>query len=144
MKTSFLTILFLSVFTLTGFTQSKDDILGKWFSSSGGAQIHIYKKADKYFGKISWLRKPEDDHGKPKTDSRNPDPALRSRPAVGLEILRDFTFKNGIWEDGSIYDPKSGRTYSARMSMDGHNKLDIRGYVGFSVLGRTESWTRAD
>ena len=79
-----------------------------------------------------------------KIDIKNPDPSLRSRPAVGLEILRNFTYAgDGEWEDGTVYDPKSGRTYSCKMSMSDPDKLNIRGYVGFSMLGRTESWTRA-
>ena len=132
------------VFTLPAFTQTKDDILGKWNSSSGGAHIQIYKKGDRYFGKIAWLRKPNDEHGKPKVDMKNPDPELRNRPAVGLEILKNFTYAgNGVWDDGTIYDPKSGRTYSCKMTLNG-NTLDIRGYVGISMFGRTESWTRAN
>lgn len=144
MEKRFLGILLLLFFTLPAFTQTSDDVIGKWFSSSGGAQIQIYKKSDKYFGKIVWLRKPNNEAGKPKTDEKNPDPALRNRPAVGLEILKNFTYSgNGEWENGTVYDPKSGRTYSCKMSINGE-KLDIRGYVGFSMLGRTESWTRAN
>ena len=144
MKKIFPGLLLLILFSVPGFAQTRDDVVGKWFSSSGGAQIQIYKKGDKYFGKIVWLRKPNDENGNPKTDIRNPDPSLRSRPAVGLEILRNFTYAgNGEWEDGTVYDPKSGRTYSCKMSMSDPDKLDIRGYIGFSMLGRTESWTRA-
>lgn len=144
MKTTLLSILLLTIFTLPGFTQSKDDVIGRWFSTNGGAQIQVYKKADRYFGKIIWLRNPNDEKGNPKTDIKNPDPALRSRPTIGLEVLRNFTYQDGAWENGTLYDPKSGHSYSCKMTMDGHNRLDIRGYVGFSMLGRTESWTRAN
>ena len=144
MKKIFQGLMLLILLSVPGFAQTRDDVVGKWFSSSGGAQIKIYKKGDKYFGKIVWLRKPNDENGNPKTDIKNPDPSLRSRPAVGLEILRNFTYAgDGEWEDGTVYDPKSGRTYSCKMSMSDPDKLNIIGYVGFSMLGRTESWTRA-
>jgi uncharacterized protein (DUF2147 family) len=145
MKKHLSSILILTIFSLPVFSQAKDDIIGKWFSSSGGAQIQIYKKADKFFGKIVWLKNPNDEKGNPKTDIRNPNPELRSRLAVGMEILKNFDYLGeGVWDNGTIYDPKSGRTYSCKMTLNGKNNLDIRGYVGISMLGRTESWTRAN
>ncbi|GAC1314821.1 MAG: DUF2147 domain-containing protein [Mucilaginibacter sp.] len=128
---------------LTAFAQKSDAVLGKWTSATGEAQILIYKKGDKYFGKIDWLKYPNDDTGKPKTDKKNPDKSLRARPELGLELLKDFTFAgDDVYDDGTIYDPKSGKTYSCKMTMNG-TKLKIRGYVGISLLGRTEIWTRA-
>jgi uncharacterized protein (DUF2147 family) len=61
---------------------------------------------------------------------------------MGLDILSGFKFSGGnIWEDGKIYDPKNGKTYSCKMTLEG-NELKVRGYVGFSLLGRTTVWTR--
>ena len=63
---------------------------------------------------------------------------------IGLEILRNFKFDNDDeWEGGKIYDPESGKTYSCNMSLTG-NELKVRGYVGVSLLGRTETWTRTN
>ncbi len=61
---------------------------------------------------------------------------------MGLVNLEGFKFDDGEWEDGTIYDPKSGKTYSATMELDGKNLLKIRGYVGISLFGRTTEWTR--
>lgn len=134
----------LIVIASSAFSQNKDEIIGKWVSSSGGAHILIYKKGEKYCGRIIWLKNPNDEQGKPKIDLKNPDPELRIKPAVGLEVLKNFIYVGeGVWENGTIYDPKSGRTYSCKMTMNGTNNLDIRGYMGITMLGRTENWTRA-
>jgi uncharacterized protein (DUF2147 family) len=123
--------------------QNADAILGKWINPSGEGQIQIYKKGNLYFGKLAWIKVPNDEAtGQPKTDKNNPDKNLRSKPILGLEILKNFKFDGeDVYEDGSIYDPKNGKTYKCKMTIDG-NKLNIRGYIGISLLGRTEAWTR--
>jgi uncharacterized protein (DUF2147 family) len=132
-------MLFLAA-SLSVLAQNGDAIVGKWLNASGEDQIWIYKKGDKYFGKLGWIKFP-DKNGKPKMDENNPDPQLKTRPALNLELLRDFTFNGETWENGTIYDPKSGKTYSCKMSLK-DNTLKIRGYIGISLLGRTEVWTR--
>lgn len=121
--------------------QRHDDILGRWVNPSGEGQIEIYKKADKYFGKLAWLKNPNDDSGKPKTDTKNPNASLRSRPLQGLEILTNFEFDEDEWNNGKIYDPKTGKTYSCVMTIK-KGQLNIRGYIGISLIGRTETWKR--
>jgi uncharacterized protein (DUF2147 family) len=51
---------------------------------------------------------------------------------------------SGKWENGTIYDPKSGNTYACNMELEGTNTLRLRGYIGISLIGRTEVWKRAD
>ncbi len=77
-----------------------------------------------------------------KTDLKNPDESLRSKPILGMEILRDFVYEDGKYTDGKIYDPKSGKTYSCNMTLKDNGDLSMRGYVGISLLGRTEVWKR--
>jgi uncharacterized protein (DUF2147 family) len=141
-----LIILFLAVFSFTASAQKADAVLGTWVNPNGEDHILIYKKGNKYFGKLDWIKDPNDEQGKPKTDKNNPDEALRSRPELGLELLKDFTFNgdndgNYLYVDGTIYDPKNGKTYSCKMTLIG-NKLKIRGYIGISLFGRSETWTR--
>lgn len=137
-----ITLFVATIFCMSAFAQKADAVLGKWLSPNGEDQIQIYKKGDKYFGKLSWIKYPNDETGKPKTDKKNPDKTLRSRQELGLELLKDFKYDgDNVYEDGTIYDPKSGKTYSCKMTIDGE-KLKIRGYVGISLLGRSEIWTR--
>lgn len=136
-------LLVFAICTLSVFAQKKDDVLGKWINPSGEGQIEIYKKGDKYFGKLAWIKEPNDEKGKPKTDLKNPNADLRSKPILGLEILKDFVFEDGKWTDGTIYDPKTGKTYSCNLNIKNDGQLNIRGYVGISLIGRSESWKRA-
>jgi uncharacterized protein (DUF2147 family) len=141
-KKSGIILLFLTVVSFTAFSQKADAILGSWANPSAEDHILIYKRGNKYFGKLDWIKVPNDESGKPKTDKKNPDAALRSRPELGLELLKDFTFDgDNVYVDGTIYDPKSGKTYSCKMTLDG-DKLKIRGYIGISLIGRSEIWTR--
>ena len=122
-------------------------IVGKWLNQEGTSHIQIFKAtngsfAGKYFGKIVWLKEPLK-NGKPKVDDLNPDPKKHSVPLLGLQILKNFVYDadDKEWEDGTIYDPKNGKTYSCIMTLSGNN-LNVRGYVGISMLGRTGVWTR--
>lgn len=124
------------------FSQHKDQIIGKWLNATGEAHIHIYPNGGKYFGKIAWLKTPNHPDGKPRLDKNNPDNGLSKSPMLGLIILKDFVFSNDVWQGGSIYDPKIGKTYSCKISLQDSDKINVRGFVGFSILGRTESWTR--
>jgi len=136
------TLLMAIAFSVTASAQNADAIMGTWVNPNGQDHILIYKRGNKYFGKLDWIKFPNDETGKPKTDKENPDPALKSRPDLGLELLKNFVFDgDNVWDDGTIYDPKSGKTYSCKMTLDG-TSLRIRGYVGISLFGRTEVWTR--
>jgi uncharacterized protein (DUF2147 family) len=122
-----------------------DDILGTWLNQEATGKVTIYKENGKYFGKLVWLRTPNDSiTGKPRTDKENPDASLKATPLIGLVNLKDFTF-NGKeeWSEGTIYDPKNGKTYSCKIQFESANKLKIRGYVGVSMLGRNTFWTKS-
>lgn len=121
---------------------AQDPIEGLWYNEEKTAKIKIYKaKNDKFYGKIDWLKEPVKD-GKARTDEKNPDKDKKNEPLLGLVILKGFE-KSGKdeYEDGTIYDPNNGKTYSCIITHKG-NQLDVRGYVGFSWIGRTAVWTR--
>jgi uncharacterized protein (DUF2147 family) len=145
MKQIFLKGLLMSV--LSGFPVlllaqgQEDDILGIWFNEEKDGKVKIYKQDGQFFGKIVWR---EDVPGTSPYDVKNPDPELRDRKKVGLVILKDFEFEDNKWEGGTIYDPKSGKTYSCVMKLMEDGSLYVRGYVGISLIGRTTYWTRAD
>ena len=78
--------------------------------------------------------------GTTRADPKNPDPSLRTRPLVGIDLLSDYQFKDGKCQ-GSLYDPESGKTYKSQMTVDGKGKLQMRGYIGTPMFGRTQVWT---
>ncbi len=141
MMKSLLIFTFL-VASLSSFAQNADAVIGKWLNKDKNAHIYIYKKGDTYFGKIAWLKEPLNEVNKPKVDEQNPKQSLRTRQILNLEILQNFKFNNGIWEDGTIYDPRYGKTYSCVISLEGNDQLHVRGFIGVSLIGRTDTWTR--
>ena len=119
-----------------------DDILGIWLTTGKEpAKIEIYKSGEKYFGKIVWLKNPINDNG-PRVDVNNPDKKKRNRPIIGLTILTDFRFEKNDWDGGKIYDPESGNTYKCYLTLEDNTTLNVRGYIGISLFGRTETWKR--
>jgi uncharacterized protein (DUF2147 family) len=126
------------------FAQTEADaILGVWESGNGKARIKIDKAGEKFNGRIVWLREPNDENGKAKVDKNNPEEALRLKPLLGYSMLKNFSFAGDkVWEDGTIYDPESGSTYSCTIEMTDKNTLDVRGYIGVSLFGRTDVWKR--
>ena len=121
--------------------QSASDITGLWWNAEKTAKIEVYEEGGKYFGKIVHLVEPNE-NGKPKTDKENPDAKLKNRKLEGLVILEGLEYdEDNEYEDGEIYDPKSGKTYSANAELKG-DKLDLRGYIGISLIGRTSTWER--
>jgi uncharacterized protein (DUF2147 family) len=76
-------------------------------------------------------------------DEQNPDPARRSLALRGQVILRDMKYDgDGHWSGGTVYRPKNGKTYSCQVELQGPDKLKVRGYIGFSLFGITQTWTR--
>lgn len=138
MMSKLLVTLMTLLCAMVAFGQGSDPILGKWQNPGGDGRIEIYKKGELYFGRLYWVKDAA------KKDVNNPDETLRSRNIQGLEILKDFKKSGTVYEKGEIYDPKSGKTYSCKMTPKGNDKLDIRGFVGFSLLGRTETWKRIE
>jgi uncharacterized protein (DUF2147 family) len=124
-----------------------EKIEGTWFNEDKTSTIEVTKGSDgKYIGKVTWLEEPNE-NGKPKIDDENPDPKLATRPIMGLTIVKNFKYnsKDKQWVDGSIYDPKNGKTYDCfAWFEDGDtNNLYIKGYVaGIKALGRKTLWTR--
>ncbi|WP_400190826.1 DUF2147 domain-containing protein [Hymenobacter sp. B81] len=118
--------------------------LGVWTNSEKKATFEIYKCGNKLCGKIVSLTVPNDPAtGKPKTDTQNPDPKLRSRPRQGMVFMQGFEYDDdNKWDDGKIYDPESGKTYSCYMKMINANTMEVKGYIGFSMIGRSQTWTR--
>jgi uncharacterized protein (DUF2147 family) len=126
----------LSIFN-QGFTimlASQNEIAGFYWSPKKDAKIEIYLKNGYYFGKFIWA-------ATPRKDSKNPNKTLQKRDIVGLEFLTKFTYGDGVYYGGDIYDPENGKTYACKMNLD-NNRLKVRGYIGISLFGRTEYFER--
>lgn len=137
-------ILGFIVATLLSFStaSAQNQITGKWLSEDKEGITTIYENNGKYFGKITWLKNPNDEKGKPFTDTENPDKAKRNQPLIGLIILKDFYYKSNKWEGGTIYDPESGKTYTCTMWLENTNTLKVRGYWG--LFYQTQTWTKTN
>ncbi|MHA7131463.1 DUF2147 domain-containing protein [Algoriphagus namhaensis] len=143
MKLSFAAclLIFFSALAQTAHAQGADAILGTWYNTEKSAKIEILKNGNEYLGKIISLTREDNGEG-PILDTENSDPALRNRPIRGLSILKGLKYKKGTWEDGEIYDPESGKTYSCEVKLKNSDVLEVKGYIGFSWVGRTVEWTR--
>lgn len=117
--------------------------VGTWYTQDRSAKVRIAPCGQKLCGNIVWAR---DRGGKSAADARdeaNPNPALRNRPIVGLQIIRDFSPAGaGRWAGGKIYDPNSGRTYDSKMSLSAGGVLKVEGCV--TVICQAQTWTQAD
>ncbi len=160
LRSTLLISLALAALSTSGFSQSTptpstppaDRLLGMWKTQPEGqdfAHVKITREGNTYVGTIVWLNQPDYPAsegpqwvGKPKVDRNNPDASLRARPIIGLQILRGFSYDgDGVWSGGTIYDPKKGKTYSCKITLRADGTLFVRGYIGFSWLGRTTVWT---
>jgi len=137
------------VFCLTSLlaVAQKRPIERTWYNAEKTSKIKIYKAVDgKYYGKIVWLKVPNDPDGKPRTDKENPDENRQQKPLMDLLILSGFslTNDNNVLEGGKVYDPNNGKTYCGKLTLKG-NVIDLRGFLcSMSLLGRTSQWTLAE
>ena len=133
--------------------EKADEILGEWYTEDNESKLLVEKRGGKYYGTITWLSEPtygpdDVEAGVIKHDRHNRDKNLRDRPIIGITILQNFIFnaKKDNWEDGKIYDPETGKAYKcvirlrSRSGDEDKQSLKVRGYVGFSALGRTTVW----
>ena len=136
--------LFLALGMLLAGPSFGQDLLGVWKTiddKTGEPKSHvkIYKKGGKYFGKVVKLLPaatttvcvdcPGDKNGKSLYD---------------IDIVWDMKDYKDYWSYGRIVDPADGSVYKCNMSMDGKDKLKVRGYIGVSLLGRTQVWYRVE
>ena len=126
-----------------------DQIAGAWNTANNDAIVEIYECGNHFCGKIIDLKEKvyaADDEqgmaGKPKVDRENPDKSKRATPIIGLVIMEGFSYDGKIWSGGVIYDPDNGKTYKCKITLVDDNTLKVRGFIGFSLLGRTEVWKR--
>jgi uncharacterized protein (DUF2147 family) len=148
-----LTALCIQVLAPVAPAAATPDPLGYWLVQDGEAVVRIERQGQALTGRIAWLKQPnypKDDPdgrgGKPKVDAHNPEAKQQAAPLLGLTLLTGFKPGDApeVWSDGKVYDPKNGKTYSGTLTLVGNDRLDLRGYVLVSLIGRTSTWTRVD
>jgi uncharacterized protein (DUF2147 family) len=137
-KISLLTLGFCLLTVIT-FAQSPVGIWKTIDDETGAAKSHveIFEKNGKLYGKIVKLLERE-----PDVVCIECPGAKKNQKVIGLEIICDMKAYDDYWSYGKILDPESGKEYKCNISLDGNDKLDVRGYVGFAALGRTQRWIR--
>ena len=119
--------------TASGKWKTIDDATGK-----AKSVVEIYENNGKIYGKIvDILDKSKEDKVCDECDG-----AKKGKPIKGMIILEGLKKKGSSWEGGTILDPNSGKVYKCSLTLDGPDKLKVRGFVGISLLGRTQSWQR--
>lgn len=139
--------LLLTLFFSNSFAQSrsaKDRICGKWENEAKTLRIQISTQGTDFTAKIIWFSNTE---GKPMNywkDKRNPDPKLRNRTILGMNILRGLKYNEakGTWEDGMVYDSKHGKEWNASAAIDSKGQLKVRGYWHFKWIGKNMKFHR--
>jgi uncharacterized protein (DUF2147 family) len=118
-----------------------DPVEGEWVTQGGSGKVRISPcagKPDRLCGLIVWLRDPADAKAR---DANNPEPGLRTRPLIGLPMIRDFRkAAPGRWTGGKIYDPESGKTYDSKISINPNGTLKVEGCI--LVVCQAQTWRR--
>ncbi len=122
----------------------KDPVERIWMSAEKTSKIEIYKAVDgNFYGKVIWLKEPNDKKGKPKLDEQNKDEKQRNQPIMGLLIIKKFkkSATANEYEEGTVYDSNNGKTYCAKLTLKG-KELKLHGYIcGYTWLGRSTTWS---
>ena len=111
-------------------------IEGQWLTDDGKAVVQIAACGQRLCGRIA--RVLDTRANVPKTDVNNPDPRLRTRPLVGLQILSGYRSGSAAWENGRAYDPKTGSSYKSSLRLNADGSLRVTGCVLF--VCRSKRW----
>ena len=117
-------------------TTDGDKILGTYMSENKTGKVQVTKQNGKYIGTLVWTSI------EGAKDEKNPDSSLKTRTLKGSVILKDMSYVDSVWKNGTIYDPESGNTYKATIKIKPDGTLTLRGYIGVPALGRNSTWTR--
>jgi uncharacterized protein (DUF2147 family) len=143
MATWLTALLLLPWLAVTGRSQERD-IFGTWVTDDGRGAVRIVPCGSSACGRITWLLVTQFKDGRPLTDVHNSDPAKRSRPICGLQVIGGLTrLTPGSWDDGWVYDPKVGKTYDVALTLQDAGVIEVRGYLKTKLLGQSHYWKRA-
>ncbi|MDQ2719862.1 MAG: DUF2147 domain-containing protein [Bacteroidota bacterium] len=130
---------------VTNPNKNADAILGKWMTVEHSLEVEVYKQGDNFRAKVIWFK--IEDTTRPmntRTDEKNPNPALRSRKWLGMEVLRDLKYnaEDDEWQDGIIYDAKHGKEWDSVVWITKDGLLKVKGYWVFKWISETLTFKR--
>lgn len=137
------TAILLIMFVLGAFVTQAQSVTGKWKTiddETGEPKsiVEVYEKNGKIYGKVVEILNPAKKDAKC-TNCKGED---KDKPILGLVIIKGLSKDGNEWSGGQILDPNKGKSYKCTISLEGKDKLNVRGYVGISLLGRTQTWHR--
>ena len=118
-----------------------DAIVGDWWTEGKEGRIRFVRSPD---GTYAGIIAGNDAGSNAGIDVNNKDPALRKRRLLGAVIIWHLRPDDGEYVDGYVYNPRNGETYRIKAELTGKTTLKIRGYLGISLFGQSQTWTRAD
>lgn len=121
--------------------QASLDVAGTWLTEDGRAKIRTEHCGDKLCGYVVWMKQPLTDKGEPKTDIKNPDPAKRNRPSIGLELMAGLKAEDETHYSGQIYNAEDGKMYDVTVSIEKAEELNVHGCLLRFLCG-SQSWER--
>lgn len=128
-----------------GAERPDDPAHGLWLTENEKAIVELAPCGDETCGRMVWVDSPVDETGAPKRDEQNVDAAKRDRTICGIDLVGGLhRAGRGAWSEGWLYNPRDGGTYSAELRTLSPERLEVRGYLGVSLLGRTQVWTRVE
>ena len=120
------------------------DPSGTWLTQGGNSRIRVADCGGALCGTIIWLKEPNDETGKPKTDKNNSDAAKRSRPLMGVQIVLGMKpARAGKWT-GQVYNAEDGKTYTGNITYSGGNSLQMQGCALGGLVCKGQTWTKAN
>jgi len=143
MLRSFLLILFF----LPSLTYGQS-VLGTWatyddVTGEKKSHVEIYERNGKIYGKIIQLFLGPEDPEDPKCKECDEDDPRYNQRIMGMEIIQGLEKDGDEYADGTVLDPENGSVYKCKLWIEGEN-LVLRGYIGFSLLGRSQTWKPAN
>ncbi|WNJ16198.1 DUF2147 domain-containing protein [Pontibacter sp. G13] len=128
----------------TGFAQSP---IGIWITIDDNDQkprseVEIYEEDGKLYGRVLKIFPRPDDNAENICEKCDEDDPRYMQPVEGMQIIRDLKQDGDEWNGGKILDPANGEEYKCYITLESEDRLKLRGYIGFSLLGRTQYWNR--
>jgi len=118
-------------------TPATADPSGTWLTQSGDTKVHIARCSNSYCGTIVWQKTPSN-------DTKNPDPAKRSRPLVGVQMIHGMTASGANQWSGQLYNPQDGKTYTGKLSLEGGDRMKLSGCVMGGLFCKSQTWTKSN